>query len=203
MIGIKKTANTDINMGRVERVKKIVRLVVVFNIFLLSIYFLMNNLNFWLIATKTTIIVSISLGIVYLVNKFLWKYKFLSFLFDSPPNIEGEWRGIIVNTNDGKKQKMIMKIEQTYLEVFITVQAERGTSTTYAGDIVKFNGNNWKLMWTWHSSNKAGEFSGTTIVDILNENELKGFYFTNSNVDGRGCTSGKFEAKKVIKNESN
>jgi len=184
-------------MGRIDRVKKIVKLVIIFDICILVVYFLFNKLNWWEIVTKTSIIISISLGIVYLINKFLWKFKCISFLLDSPPNIIGKWEGIIINTKDNKKQFMEMTIEQTYLEVFITVDAERGLSTTYVGDIVKNNQNDWKLMWIWHANYQGREFSGTTILNIINENKLKGFYFTNANVDGRECTSGIFEAEKV------
>ena len=184
-------------MGRVDRVKKIVKFVVVFDVLLLIIYFFVNGLDFIDIIKKSTIVISFSLFIVFIINKLLWKIKLLNFIFDSPPNINGEWEGKIVNSKDKKPQKMKMKISQTYLEIYITVKAERGNSITWVGDIVKINGNDWKLMWTWHASNEVGEFSGTTILDILDENNLEGNYYTNSNIDGRGCTSGIFKAKKI------
>ena len=197
MIGIKKTANKDINMGRVERVKKIVRLIVIFNLLMVGIYVYINGFSFKELLAKTGILITFSIVTIYIIDKYLWKFKILNFLFDSPPNIEGDWIGIIVNTNDGKEQKMTMEIKQTYLEVFITVNAERGLFTTYVGDIIKNNQNTWKLMWTWHANYKGKEFSGTTILDVINENKLKGFYFTNANIDGRGCTAGEFEAERV------
>jgi len=184
-------------MGRVDRVKKIVRLVVFFDIAILAVYFWLNGFNFLEVLTKTTIIIGVSIGIVYLINKFLWKFKFFNFVFDSPPDINGKWKGEIVNTKDNMSQKMEMEIKQTYLETYITVKAERGNSTTWVGDIVKVNGNDWKVMWTWHANYLGQEFSGTTILDIISENTLEGYYYTNANVDGRGCTSGSFKAKKV------
>ena len=184
-------------MGRVDRVKKIVKFVVVFDVLLLIIYFFVNGLDFIDIIKKSTIVISFSLFIVFIINKLLWKIKLLNFIFDSPSDINGKWEGEIINTKDKKSQKMKMNIKQTYLEIYITVEAERGNSTTWVGDIIKVNGNDWKIMWTWHASNEAGEFSGTTILDILNQDKLEGYYFTNSNIDERGCTSGIFKAIKV------
>ena len=40
-------------------------------------------------------------------------------------------------------------------------------------------------------------FDGTTIVTIF-EDELNGYYFTNSNIDNKNCTSGSFVAHKTI-----
>ncbi len=184
-------------MGRVDRVKRIIKLIVFFDLIIIGIYISINGFSFKELLAKAGILITVSIGAIYVINKYLWKFKILNFLFDSPPNIEGEWKGTIVNTKDGKNQNMDMSIEQTYLEIFITVNAERGRSTTYAGDIIKNNQNDWKLMWTWHANYQGKEFSGTTILDIIDENKLKGFYFTNANVDGRGCTAGEFEAEKV------
>ncbi len=184
-------------MGRVDRVKRIIKLIVLFDLIIIGIYISINGFSFEKLLAKTGILITFSIGVIYFINKYLWKCKLIKFFLGSPPNIEGEWKGTIVNTKDGKKQNMEMSIEQTYLEVFITVNAERGRSTTYVGDIIKNNQNDWKLMWTWHANYKGKEFSGTTILDIINEKKLKGLYFTNANVDGRGCTAGEFEAEKV------
>ena len=161
------------------------------------LYFFINGFNVWDTLQKSSTIIVISIALVSLINKYLWKFKVFKILFDPPPNLNGKWKGIIINTKDKEKQEMQLSINQTYLEVYINVLGERGDSNTWVGDIIKINNNDWKLIWNWHSSNKAGEFSGTTVLNILDDKTIKGFYYTNSNIDGRGCTVGEFEAKKI------
>jgi small nuclear ribonucleoprotein (snRNP)-like protein len=196
-------------MNKEKRVKKIVRVVVIFNIgviVLLCIVFKYFNYNFnniiINIIVKTGIIISLSLLLVWLINNLLWKCKFLninSCFFDKIPNLNGKWKGIIINTKDNEEQQANITIEQTYLNIFITTEVERGNSITYCGELIKVNGNNWKLIWTWHSNSiyDGKEFSGTDIVDVISDDKLEGIYFTNANVDERGCTSGIFKAKKL------
>jgi len=184
-------------MDRVDRVKRIVRFIVFFDILFGLVYLFINGFDIWDALQKISIIITISVFFVILINKYLWKCKIFKFLFDSLPDLNGEWAGVIVNTKDKKEQKAYIVINQTYFEVYIKVLVERGNSMTWVGDIIKVNNNDWKLIWSWHSSNQAGEFSGTTIVNILDEKKLDGFYYTNSNIDGRGCTAGTFTAEKI------
>ena len=188
-------------MGRVDKVKKILNFFIVpFNIILtvLGVSWI-TGFNIWVILKNLSIIgiiTIISIRFFLFINKRLWKFKFFKILLDSPPNLNGKWEGEIINTKDNKSQKMEMFIDQTYLEVYVKVLVERGDSITWVGDIIKINNNDWELIWNWRSSNEKGEFSGTTILNILNEEKMEGFYYTNSNIDGRGCTAGRFVAKK-------
>jgi hypothetical protein len=196
-------------MGKEERIKKIVKYVVIFNIVVivfLCIVFKYFNYDFNNIIVniimKTGIIIVLSILFVRFINTKLWKCKFLnSWLFEKMPNLNGKWDGIIINTKDNKEQKANITIEQTYLSIFITTEVERGNSITYSGDLIKINSNNWKLIWTWHSNSTytGNGFYGTNIIDVISNEKLEGIYFTNANVDGRGCTSGIFKAEKSNK----
>ena len=75
-------------------------------------------------------------------------------------------------------------------------KVERGNSSTISSEIVKIN-DTWKLYFVWNASFNGMVFDGTTIVTIF-EDELNGYYFTNSNIDNKNCTSGSFVAQRII-----
>jgi hypothetical protein len=150
------------------------------------------------VSSKFGLVITLSSLLVYLFDKCLWKY-FPFKLLAGLPQIEGEWSVEIKNLADGKLQKSKMKIEQTYFNVSIEVEAERGNSKTITGDLIKIN-STWRLIWTWESINKASPFYGTTILDIREgEKIMEGLYFTNSKLTGDLCTTGEFVAKKLFK----
>jgi hypothetical protein len=80
------------------------------------------------------------------------------------------------------------------LNIHAVTIPERGKSTTISSEIIKIN-ETWKFYFTWHVSFNEKRFDGTTIVTIF-ENELDGYYFTNSNQNGNGCTHGSFNVKR-------
>jgi len=152
------------------------------------------------LSSKFGFVITFSSILVYLFDKYLWKcfpFKLLAGL----PQIEGEWIVEIKNLADGKLQKSKMRIEQTYFNVSIEVEAERGNSKTITGDLIKIN-STWRLIWTWESINKGSPFYGTTILDIKEgEKIMEGLYFTNSKLTGDLCTTGEFVAKKLLKDK--
>ncbi len=134
--------------------------------------------------------------VFYLVNNHLWKMRWISSFFDSIPNIDGNWSVVIINIADGKEQNANIKITQTWLNIHVITKVERGNSSTISSEIVKIN-DTWKLYFVWNASFSGMVFDGTTIVTIF-EDELNGYYFTNSNIDNKNCTSGSFVAHKTI-----
>lgn len=146
---------------------------------------------------KLTGALSIFSAIVfYLVNNHLWKMKWISPFFGSIPNVSGEWSAVIINIADGKEQTANIKITQTWLNIHVVTKVERGNSSTISSEIVKIN-ETWKLYFVWNASFNGMVFDGTTIVTIF-EDELNGYYFTNSNIDNKNCTSGSFIGQKII-----
>ncbi|TQV63597.1 MAG: hypothetical protein FNT15_03240 [Sulfurovum sp.] len=91
-----------------------------------------------------------------------------------------------------------IQIKQTWLNIHVITKVERGNSSTIFSEIIKIN-ETWKLYFVWNASFNGATFDGTTIIAIFND-ELDGYYFTNSNFDGRKCTSGSFKAK-LLKNK--
>ena len=144
----------------------------------------------------TSYLVIFSIAIFWLINNYLWKMKWISSFFGSIPNLNGKWKGTIINQdpNDRKEQFACLEITQTWLNIHVVTKVERGNSSTISSEIIKTN-ETWKLYFTWNASYAGKVFDGTTIVTIL-ENELDGYYFTNSNQNGNGCTHGSFNVKR-------
>ncbi|KIM05754.1 MAG: hypothetical protein KN64_01745 [Sulfurovum sp. AS07-7] len=133
-----------------------------------------------------------SAALFYLVNNHLWKMKWISSLFGSIPNINGNWSVVIINIADGKEQNANIKITQTWLNIHVITKVERGNSSTISSEIVKIN-ETWKLYFVWNASFDGEAFDGTTVVTIFDD-ELDGYYFTNSKFGGKNCTAGSFKA---------
>jgi hypothetical protein len=188
-------------MTIIEKVKKIITIVVVINILIIISYLLIMDYPkspLELIKLNATL-AFLSIGVVLSIKYYLWKIPYVNKIFGSIPNIEGVWNAEIVNTNDNKKQKSQLIIKQTWFTVQVISKTKRGNSTTISSEIIH-NNDNYKLYFNWSASFNGVPFNGTTIVDII-DNELDGYYFSNSNFDGWKCTSGSFKAKKLIKTD--
>jgi len=182
-----------------ERMLKVLKLIIFIDVAITVLYFLFYGFP------KSPIELLSKIGILTVVssllfigfNKFLWKYNFMGFTLGGIPIIEGEWNGRIINNQDEKIQEAIIRIKQTYLNVSIEVDVERGNSITLIGDLLPVN-EKWQLIWNWNAKYKGSEFYGTNIVDLRKDNTvMEGLYFTNSNHTGYKCTAGTFEAEKI------
>ena len=186
-------------MTIIEKIKKLVGIIVLFNIIAVICYLSCVGCPekpMDLFKYNATL-AAVSIGIALLVNYKLWKIPHLNKLFGSIPNIEGEWEGFIVNTKDNTKQNTKLSIKQTWFSTQVITKAERGNSKTISSEIFNVN-DSWELYFTWNASFNGVTFNGTTIVNIL-DNKLDGYYFTNADFDGRKCTSGMFEVIKIEK----
>jgi len=192
-------------MGRVDRVKLVMQIVVFFNVlFIIGLFFFEKNPDVKIILSKIGVLNVLSLIVLLLWNKWIWKWKPINKLLIDMPILEGCWNGEIKNVMEGNNiQNCVINIEQTYFNIKIRVEVERANSYTIVGDLLKV-GDEWKLIWTWEGLNKENNFYGTTIVNVK-ENILEGFYFTNFefNINTNECqctckcTSGSFKAIKV------
>lgn len=133
--------------------------------------------------------------VYYVVNYYLWRIRWANTFFGSIPNLNGKWNATITNINDGTQQPAGISIVQTWLNIHVVTEVERGNSSTISSEIIKIN-ETWKLYFTWDASFNGTTFDGTTIVTI-NENSLDGYYFTNSDFDNKKCTSGTFVGEKI------
>lgn len=182
-----------------DKIIKIISFIIITNIIVIVGYLFLAGYpkNVWELIRYNTILTLLATGLFYLINHFLWHLPLINKLFGSIPNLNGEWSGVIINISDNKEQEANMKITQTWLNCHIVTKAERGNSSSISAEIVKIN-ETWKLYFIWSSSNDGTVFDGTTIVTIF-EDELNGYYFSSSNVDKKGCTSGSFIFKKIMK----
>ena len=192
-------------MGRVDRVKLVMQIVVFFNVlFIVGLFFFEKNPDVKIILSKIGLLNILAFIILLVWNKWVWKWKPINKLLINMPILEGCWNGQIKNVmEENNIQDCVIKIEQTYFDIKIRVEVERANSYTIVGDLLKV-GDEWKLIWTWEGLNKENSFYGTTIVNVK-ENILEGFYFTNFEFNiGTNecqctckCTSGSFKAIKV------
>jgi len=182
----------------IEKVKKIITIVVITNILTIISYLLIIGYpqSPWELIKLNATLALFSIIIFMLINYYFWKKPIIDKLFGSIPNLNGKWNTEIVNTNDNEKQKVQLTIKQTWFTTQIITETKRGNSTTISSEIIQIN-DSWKLYFTWTASFDGTLFNGTTIVDIF-DNKLDGYYFTNANYDERKCTSGSFKAKKLI-----
>ena len=181
-----------------DRIIKVIKIIIFIDVAISVMYFFIKGFpkTPMELFSKVGILILFSTIIFIIFDKFLWKLGFKDFTFGGIPVIEGIWKGEIINEQDGIRQKANIRIRQTYLNVFIEVDVDRGDSTTLIGDLVQVN-NKWQLIWNWDAKYEGSEFYGTTIVDLRNDNNvMQGLYFTNSNFTGLGCTYGTFKAKK-------
>ncbi len=179
-----------------EKINRLIQIIVGVNIILIICYLYCVGYPekaFDLMKYNATL-ATISIGITLLINYYIWKIPYINKLFGSIPNIEGKWEAEIINTKDNKRQKTMLDIKQTWFTVQVVTTTKRGNSTTISSEIIHIN-DSWKLYFTWSASFEETVFNGTTIVNIL-DNKLDGYYFTNSNFDGKKCTSGSFKAEK-------
>lgn len=184
------------------RVMKILKLIIFIDVIIAILYF-----SFYGFPKKPMELLS-KIGILSLIStllfisfdKFLWKIGFKGFTLGGIPNIEGEWNTEIINNQDEQIQKAIMRIKQTYLNISIEVDVERGNSITLIGDLLSVN-EKWQLIWNWNAAYKGSEFYGTDIVDLKQNNTvMEGLYFTNANYAGYRCTAGTLKAIKIQQN---
>ena len=185
-----------------ERMLKILKLIIFIDVAIAILYFLFYGFPKSPIELLSKIgILTLMSSLLFIVyDRFLWKFNFMGFTLGGIPIIQGKWNGKIINNHDEKVQKATLRIKQTYLNVFIEVDVERGNSTTLIGDLLPIN-EKWQLIWNWDALDakyKGNKFYGTTIVDLRKDNTtMEGLYFTNSNYTGQKCTAGIFTAKKI------
>ena len=192
-------------MGRMDRIIVVINLIVILNIFLVIIIWFFNDHNITpnFLISKIGFITFISIIFIVMWNYYLWKLPLINQFISKMPNLNGVWKGNIINSKEEKKQECCVIIKQTFFDIKIKVKVEKANSYTIVGDLLKI-GDEWKLIWTWEGINKDNNFFGTTILNV-NENLLEGFYFTNFSITyiredikyNCNCTAGNFKVVKI------
>lgn len=193
-------------MGRVDRIILVIKMIVILIIISVVILWIFNGHNITpnLLISKIGIIIFISMVFTVIWNYWIWKWPIVNQFIVKMPNLNGVWKGEIINGKEIKIQNSCIKIKQTYFDIKINVEVEKANSYTIIGDLLKI-GDEWRLIWTWEGINKDNSFFGTTILNV-NDFVLEGFYFTNYNNTYKindnityncNCTAGYFRAKKI------
>ena len=142
--------------------------------------------------------IGVTVLLVILFNRFLWKWKPLNFILGKEPVLAKKYQGsIIYNYNNQKKAKKVeAEISQTFLNVKITLTSDESHSSAIVASIETVN-NEKQLIYTYHNvpnstvQDKSPIHYGTAILSIDNQANLTGNYYT-----GR-CTRGQIKLKVV------
>jgi len=180
-----------------DKIKSLIKVLVMFNLLVVVLGMFLLESSWNEVLKYSAILNILSLGMFFIINNYLWRTKYIRGLFGSIPNINGEWKGIIVNKDDGKEQESKLIITQRWLNINVETKVERGDSSTISSEIINTN-DTWKLYFVWEASFDGSSFDGSTIVHINNdENFLDGRYYTNAKSTEKNCTVGSFKARKV------
>lgn len=193
-------------MGRVDRIILVIKMIIALIIALIIMLWIFNGHNITpkLLISKIGMITFCSIIFILIWNYWLWKLPLINQFIAKMPNLNGVWKGEIINAKENKIQYACIKIKQTYFDIKINVEVDRANSYTIVGDLLKI-GDEWKLIWTWEGIDKDNNFFGTTILNV-NDFVLEGFYFTNYNNTYKvnenitydcNCTAGYFKVKKI------
>lgn len=128
----------------------------------------------------------VSTLLVVLYNKYLWKIDPTNDL----PKIGGNYTGHISYTYKDlpEKKETQAKIDQTFLDIKVSIITDEVTSSTTTSEIVKENSN--YVIYYTYITNPKNKFSndnpiqrGTCRLDIFND-RLEGIYWTSRQTIG-------------------
>lgn len=157
-------------------------------------------LRMGLIEPPTTVVVMFALFV--LTDRLLWKHSPLSNLFRIP-NINGRYEGLLVSSYDeSQSYKIVVEIQQTLTNVFVTLYTENSSSYSLAADVGVNEHKNWSVFYIYQNrtatvnhNQDMKDHNGTCVLDIFKGgNTLKGNYYNNPRDRGR---HGSIEIKRV------
>ena len=170
--------------------------------------FLMDNTsaNYYQFPS-TTILIG---GLIYLIDKFLWKYKPFKWLYWTN-DISGRYEGVIDFSNylNGAKdsRSFALEIEQTGSLIKLNTYFNNDSDDTSKSEskLINLNkdefGNISIFMNYYNNGNsvlKIPEHYGTNVLEYF-EGELKGFYYTNKSPQTKGLMTAKYVSNKLKK----
>jgi hypothetical protein len=142
-------------------------------------------------------------GILHnLFNKFFWKWDWLHSLgIIKTPILHGSWGGEVssLTKHDDAKQKVNVKVLQTWTEMKILLVAPNSTSFSYEASIIIEGDDTAMLYYQYegHPKHKAPEtmhiHRGSVCAKLLSSSEINAEYYSGRDRQNIGT----FEIKKV------
>ncbi|WP_456438778.1 Cap15 family cyclic dinucleotide receptor domain-containing protein [Psychroserpens sp.] len=174
--------------------------------FLISLLIDNSNMHYYQFPS-TTILIG---GLIYLIDKFLWKYKPFKWLYWQK-DISGRYEGVIEfnNYKDGSRdnRSFALEIEQTGSVIKLNTYFNNDNDDTSKSEskiisLSKDEFGNLSIFMNYHNIGnsvlKIPEHFGTNVLEYFN-GQLKGHYYTNKNPQTKGVMIAKYAGNKLKK----
>jgi hypothetical protein len=165
-----------------------------------------TNINYYQFPS-TTILIGI---LIYVIDKFLWKYKPFRWLFwieDISGRYEGEIEFNHYLDNSKDSRSFALEIEQTgsLLKINTFFNSNNDDTSQSESKQISFNKDefgNLSIFMNYHNKGNSvsniPEHYGTNILEYFQDN-LKGKYYTNKNPQTSGLMKATFIGKQLKK----
>lgn len=159
-------------------------------------------------------IIAIIVGIFGLLDRYLWKYMPLKWLY-WVPNMSGRYEGVIRYTNPitscSDEKRCVVEVSQTGSKLKVNcffqhqVMDEPSTSKSLVESIIKEGDDCYSLVFTYLNQGirihgQGQPHYGTNILKFINNGEgkfLKGYYYTNRAPQTKGVMEVKYQSNKL------
>jgi hypothetical protein len=136
--------------------------------------------------------VAILIGLLFLLENYLWKLKFVNKIFVLPPDINGRFEGEIESSFNNNKHDIVIEIKQKLFSISINLYTNKSSSYSFVASIDKDSHDYWNLYYAYTSdpitiSDDAdmNRHDGFAIIKILdNGKKIDGYYFNNPRYRG-------------------
>lgn len=174
--------------------------------FLISLLIDNTNTHYYQFPS-TTILIG---GLIYLIDKFLWKYKPFKWLYWQK-DISGRYEGVIEFNNykdDSRDSRSFaLEIEQSGSVIKLNTYFNNDNDDTSKSEskiisLSKDEFGNLSIFMNYHNVGnsvfKIPEHFGTNVLEYFNS-QLKGHYYTNKSPQTKGVMVAKYTSKKLKK----
>lgn len=155
----------------------------------------LDKLSTWM--SNIGIGVTILFTFYNLFDRYIWKLAFIN-VFVGVPNLNGTWKGTLISDFDGEgkgkeaaKHHCMLVINQTYSKVKVRFFTNESRSYSFSEEINLNNEAQTKRLsysYTNEASTllryKSPNHRGTVVLDLINDNKLSGYYYTDRNTKG-------------------
>lgn len=138
------------------------------------------------IVDNITLSITISLIIVSIYIKVLWKYNPIN----KTPNIAGSYSAKFISDFDRKKRNVNFIIKQDLFNAYISYDTKESESKSICSNLVEEIAGDWSLIYIYNNQpnnleRKHSEIhQGTCIMKIKNNKIVSGKYYTDRNTKG-------------------
>ncbi len=137
----------------------------------------------------------------FIFDRWAWKFFSLNKLLGIP-NFNGTWKGDCQSKSkkaNGKKIDCTIKIRQTFTQLIVDGSFDTSDSVSFTASVDHVNPYRQKLVYSYLNKPKGNavptqdKHIGTVDLDLKNQSELGGSYFTDRHPQSKGT----FNLKKV------